>query len=158
MAKPTTPKPSELEKHAAAIRAELNVPRQSEIFRAAVEAGFLVALADGTIDDDERAAIVRAVEILSVGAVIEWEADTLVDECAERADKDGVEARAAAVGAELKALGHPEAGLLFAATIARASKGVDKNEAELLKTIGVAAGLTPDAVKGIVKRAAGGTG
>jgi len=155
MAKSTTPKVNELEKHAAEIRAELKVPRQNEVFRAAVEAGFLTALADGTIDADEKEAIVRAVEILSVGAVIEWEAETLVDECAERADKEGVDARAAAVGAELKALGHPEAGILFAATIARASKGVDKSEAELLKTIGVAAGLTPEAVKGIVKRAAG---
>ncbi len=155
MAKSTTPKLSELEKQATAIRAELKVPRQNEVFRAAVEAGFLTALADGTIDDDVKASIVRAIEILSVGAVIEWEAETLVDECAERADKDGVEKRAAAVGAELKALGHPEAGLLFAATIARASKGVDKKETELLKTIGTAAGLTPEAVKAVVKRAAG---
>jgi tellurite resistance protein len=155
MAKSTTPKLSELEKQATAIRAELQVPRQNEVFRAAVEAGFLTALADGTLDDDEKATIVRAVEILSVGAVIEWEAETLVEECAARADKEGVEKRAAAVGAELEALGHPEAGLLFAATIARASKGVDKKEAELLKTIGAAAGLTPEAVKAIVKRAAG---
>ena len=143
----------DLEKHADGIRAELRVPKQNEVFKAAVEVGYLAALADGEVDDDERRAIVRAVELLSEGAVIEWEAEGLVEACASRAEAETPKARAAAVGAELKALGQGEAGIYFAALVARASKGVDKAEAEVLKDVGRAAGVTPDRVRDIVKKA-----
>jgi hypothetical protein len=145
--------PADLEKHAEAVRAELRVPKQNEVFKAAVEAGYLTALADGDVDKAEMGAIVKAVDILSKGAVIEWEADTLVEECAARAKKDGAGTRGEAVGAELKALGAGEAGIYFAALVARASKGIDKKEAEVLKTIGKAAGVSTDKVRDIVKKA-----
>ncbi|HEY1694869.1 MAG TPA: hypothetical protein VGG39_22010 [Polyangiaceae bacterium] len=148
--KPTT---STLEAHADEIRRELAVPRQSDVFRCAVEAGYLAALADGEVDATERATIVRAVEILSVGAVVEWETEALLDECIERAKKDGADKRAKALGEELKKLGQAEAGLLFAALVARASKGIDKREADALKNVATAAGVSADALRGIVKRA-----
>jgi tellurite resistance protein len=147
---------SDLEKHAEAIRAELKVPKQSEVFRAAVEAGYLAALADGEADAEEMATIAKAIGILSVGAVIEWEAETLLEECASRAKAEGAEARAAAVGAELEALGHAEAGILFAAMVAHATNGVEKKESEVLKAVGAAAGLSGQKVGAIVKRASGG--
>jgi tellurite resistance protein len=150
MAKPDI---ADLETRAESIRAELRVPQQNEVFKAAVEAGYLAARADGEVDDEEKAAIVHAVEILSAGAVIEWEADDLVVECARKADAETPAARVAAVGAELKALGQGEAGVYFAALVARATKGIDKKEAEVLKEIGVAAGLTGDRVRDIVKKA-----
>ena len=75
------------------------------------------------------------------------------EECAERANKDGAAKRAEAVGKELKALDQAEAGLLIAAIVARASKGIDKKEAEVLKNVGAAAGVSGDAIKAIVKRA-----
>ena len=53
----------------------------------------------------------------------------------------------------LKEIGQPEAGLFVAALVARATKGVDKSEAELLKTIGKSAGVGTDKVRDIVKRA-----
>ena len=143
----------DLETHADEIRAELRVPKQNEVFAAAVEAGYLTALADGEVDKAEIAAIARAAEILSVGAVIEWEAETLVSECVARAKKDTAAARGEAVGVELKKLGQGEAGIYFAALIARASKGIDKKEADVLKAIGNAAGLTTDKVRAIVKKA-----
>jgi tellurite resistance protein len=152
MAKPDS-NLTDLEKHAEEIRAELRVPKQNEVFKAAVEAGYLTALADGDVDDAELAAIVKAVGLLSVGAVIEWEADTLVEECAARAKKETPKARAEAVGAELKALDQGEAGIYFAALVARAHKGIDKKEADVLKTIGNAAGVSTDKVRAIVKKA-----
>lgn len=142
-----------LEKHAADIRKDLDVPRQNEVFRAAVEAGFLAAMGDGEMDDDERSTIVRCVELLSEGAVIEWETDHLIDECTDRAEKEGKDKRAKAVGAALKELGHAEAGLLFAAVIARVTGGVDKAEAAVLKAVGAAAGINADKIKTIVKKA-----
>jgi tellurite resistance protein len=150
----TTSTLTALEKHADEIRTELAVPKQNDVFRAAVEAGYLAALADGEVDETERATIVRAIEILSVGAVIEWETEELLDACAARAKKDGIGKRTEAVGAELKALGQAEAALLFAACVARATKGIDKKEADILKQVGNAAGVSTDKVRAIVKKAA----
>lgn len=147
------PQIADLESRAESLRAELKVPKQNEVFKAAVEVGYLAALADGEVDDEETAAIVRAVEILSTGAVLEWEAEDIVAECARRARAETPSKRAAAVGAELKALGQGEAGIYFAALVAHASKGIDKQEAEVLKEIGKAAGVTPDRIKDIVKKA-----
>jgi tellurite resistance protein len=152
MAKPDI---ADLETRAESIRAELRVPQQNDVFKAAVEVGYLAALADGEVDDEELATIVRAVEILSQGAVIEWEAEDLVAECARKAEAETPAKRAAAVGAELKALGHGDAAVYFAALVAHASKGIDKKEAEVLKDVGKAAGLTADRVKEIVKKASG---
>jgi tellurite resistance protein len=143
----------DLEAHAKTIREQIQVPKQNEVFRAAVEAAYLTALADGEVDDDERDAMVRAVDLLSEGAVIEWEAEALLEDCASRAESDGAEARAEAVGKELAALGQAKTGLFVAAVVARASKGIDRKEAEMLKAVGLAAGLAPDAIKETVKKA-----
>jgi tellurite resistance protein len=148
-------KKQSLEEYADEIRAELKVPHQSEVFAHAVEAGYLAARADGEVDKSERDVLTKAVEMLSQGAVIEWETEALLDECATRAEKDGADARATTVGEALKKLGQAEAGLLVAAFVARATNGVHKAEAEVLKSIGKAAGLTADKVKGIVKKATG---
>jgi tellurite resistance protein len=142
-----------LEEHADSIREDLKVPRQSDVFAHAVEAGYLAARADGEVDPNERAVLSKAVELLSKGAVIEWETEQLLDECQTRAEKHGAEERAKKVGEALKELGQAEAGLLVAAFVARATNGVEKSEAEVLKTIGKAAGLSADKVKTIVKRA-----
>jgi len=144
-----------LEDHADQIREELKVPRQSDVFAAAVEAGYLCALADGEVDKAERDVLTKAVELLSQGAVIEWETESLLDECVTRAERDGADVRAKSVGETLKELGQAEAGLLVAAFVARATNGVEKSEAEVLKTIGKAAGLSADKVKAVVKRATG---
>src|SRR3954468_6486337 len=144
-----------LEDYADQIRDDLKVPNQSSVFAHAVEAGYLAARAEGEVDKAERGVLTKAVELLSKGAVIEWETETLLDECAERAEKEGADVRAKKVGEALKELGQPEAGLLVAAFVARATNGVEKSEAEVLKAIGKAAGLSADKVKGIVKRATG---
>jgi tellurite resistance protein len=144
-----------LEEYADQIRGALEAPHQSDLFKHAIEAGYLAARADGEVDEAERAVLTKAVELLSKGLVIEWETEALLDECATRAEKDGAEARATKVGEALKALDQAEAGLLVAAFVARATNGVAKSEAEVLKQIGLAAGLTADKVKGIVKRATG---
>src|SRR5580658_7281473 len=102
---------ADLEAQADSIRKELQVPKQNEVFRSAVEAGYLTSLADGEVDETERATMVRAIEILSEGAVVEWETETLLEECAERAKLEGAPARAIAVGKELANLGQANVGL-----------------------------------------------
>jgi tellurite resistance protein len=147
-----------LEDHAEQIRAELKVPRQSELFKAAVEAGYLTARADGGVDDAEQDVLVKAVELLSQGLVIEWETHALIDECKKLTDEQGIEARAAKVGETLKELGQAEPALFIAALVARATKGVEKSEAELLKSIAKSAGIPTDRIRDIVKRATSLTG
>jgi tellurite resistance protein len=142
----------DLEKHADELRGELDVPKQNEVFARAVEAGYLAAAADGTVGADERATMVRAIELLSRGAVIEWELDTLLEGCTARAASDGADKRIAAVGRELKELGQAEAGLLFAAFVANASAGIDKKESAVLHAIGKAAGVAKTKVTALLKR------
>ena len=145
---------AELEKHAEEIRKQLHVPKQNELFELAVEAGYLAALADGNVDADERAAIVKAVETLSVGAVIEWETEGLLDSCAAKAAKDGAAARSEACGKALAALGQPDVALFIAAIVAHASDGLDDKEKAALATIGKAAGLDDAAIAKSLERAA----
>jgi len=144
---------AELEAHATNIRRALKASRQGEVFRVAVEAGYLTAMADGEVDGAEHATIVRVIEILSEGAVIEWETESLLADCAKRAKRDGAAKRAEATGKELADLRQAEVGILFAALVAGASKGIDKKEADVLKAVGAAAGVGGDVVRGIVKRA-----
>jgi len=145
---------AELEKHATEIRAELGANDQSKVYALAIEASVLAALSDGTIDADEKATLVKAVEIVSKGAVIEWETETLVDECIARAKSEGADKRATAVGQALAALKQAEAALLIAGVVAAATGGVDKAEAEQIRAVGKAAGVTADKTKSILKRAA----
>jgi len=143
---------TELEKHAAQIREDLKVPKHQEVYARAVEAGYLVAAADGAVSDEERQVMLRAIELLSEGAVIEWELETLVDECATRREEAGAEARVQAVGRELQELGGGEAGLLFAAFVAQASGGIEKEESGVLHAIGKAAGVAKAKVTALLKR------
>ena len=147
-----------IEDHAEKIREQLKVPRQDEVFKAAVEAGYLTALADGGMDEAEREILVKAVEMLSRGLVIEWETQSLIDDLQKLVESEGLEARAAKVGEKLKELNQVEAGLFVAAIVARTTKGVEKSEAELLKQIGKAAGVGMDVVKDVVKRSTSLTG
>ncbi len=145
---------AELEKHATEIRAELGAADQSRVFALAIEAGVLAAMTDGTMDAEERATLVRAVELISKGAVIEWETETLVDECMARAKADGADKRAQAVGEALAELKQAEAAVLIAGVVAAATGGVDKAEAEAIRAVAKAAGVTADKTKAILKRAA----
>ena len=143
---------AELETHAAEIRKELAVPKQNDVFAAAAEAAYLAASADGAVGDEEHTALVKAIGVLSVGAIIEWEVEDLLQKCAERVEKEGADPRSKAVGEKLKELGQPEPALLFAAFVAEASGGIDKKESAVLHAIGKAAGIAKNKVTAILKR------
>jgi tellurite resistance protein len=144
-----------LEQQAAAIRKSLSGSHQSALFEAAVEAGYLTALANGTEDEGERAALVKAVEILSAGLVLEWEVEPLLEKIAARIETEGSAARCAAVGKNVKELGQAEAALLVGAVVAHATAGIDKQEAGVLEKIATAAGLAKPEIAAIVKKARG---
>jgi hypothetical protein len=143
----------QLVEQAKLVREALPPKQQSIVFRLATEAGYLTGLADGTEDVNERAALVRAIEALSEGLVIEWEIDSLLSEAAAAIARDGNDARAKAIGAELKALGAADAGIFIAAVVAHATSGIDKTEASVLEKIGTAAGLAKPQIAALVKKA-----
>src|SRR5258708_3969402 len=129
------------EEQAGEVRKSRPAGNQSLVFEAAVEAGYLTALADGVEDEGEREALVKAIEILSAGLVLEWEIEPLVEKIVERVSKEGNDARCAAVGKRLKELKAGEAAILIGAVVAHATAGIDKKEAVVLEKIGTAAGL-----------------
>ncbi|NUO49828.1 MAG: hypothetical protein HOV80_13315 [Polyangiaceae bacterium] len=145
MSKPTREK---LQGFAEDIKKQIKVARQDEVFRAAVAAAHVASHADGAVDDAERTAIVEALELLSGGAVVEWEVDLMLD--AAGAAK-GADAKAKAIGAKLKELGAPEPGLLVAAFVAQVTGGIDQKEAKVLREIGKSAGIADKRVKDILK-------
>ena len=145
-----------LEEQAETVRAALGATSKAdELFRLAAEAGYLTALADGAEDAAERDALIEALERLSHGIVIGWETETFLTDAWARISAEGNDARCAAVGSGLAALGQAEAGLLIGAIVAQASNGIDKSEAQALEKIGSAAGLARDKVAAIVKKARG---
>jgi tellurite resistance protein len=146
---------SYLEEQADEVRKSLPAGNQSVLFEAAVEAGYLTALADGTEDEGEREALVKAIEILSAGLVLEWEVEPLVEKIAERVAKEGADARCTAVGKRLKELDAAEAAILIGAIVAHATAGIDKKEAVVLEKIATAAGLEKKQIAAVAKKARG---
>src|SRR5262245_18769643 len=123
---------AELEKYAQILKKELKAHKQNQVFRAAVEGGVLCALADGEVDAKEKEALMTALPILSAGLVLEWEVETLVEECFEKIGAEGPIGRQQSVGLEMKNLGQAEAALFVASVVAFAVGGIDKREAATL--------------------------
>src|SRR5688572_18947848 len=69
------------------------------LFNAVVEAGYLVAAADGKVDDAELDTIKRAVLTLTENEMTEDEVDTLVDDLVDLRRTAGEGPRCTAVGA-----------------------------------------------------------
>jgi len=143
----------ELDAIAKQMQAALSVPKQNEVFRYAVEAGYLCALADGDADAREKETLVAAMHQLSSGLVIEWEVDAMLEDCNEHIGAEGHVARCQAVGQKLNELGQAETGLLLGALVALATSGLDKSEAAMLERIGTAAGMTKKDIGTVVKKA-----
>ena len=144
--KPTKEK---LAQYAEAVRKELEFRSQQEVFVQAVELSYLAAQADGAMDDAEKKRIVEAVDVLSQGTVIELEVESIIEE-ADASDADEATA-IASLGAKIKELGHADTCLLFAAFVAQATAGIDKNERRVLRAVGKAAGLKEARIRGILK-------
>lgn len=144
---------ADLKNIAAEMRKVMTGPKLNQVYRYAMEAGYLCALADGGADAGEKAAIVKAMHDLSSGLVVEWEVDAMMDECNEAIGGEGFDSRCASVGSKLKELGQAEAGLLLGAYAALATGGLDKKEAGMLEKIGSAAGVSKNQVANLVKQA-----
>ena len=114
-----------------------------EGLNAVVDLAVLVALADGTIDETEMAALAESIGTL-VGGMLDPRMNRhVVRESRAKIEAAGVEARAKAIGASLAAHGAAEEGVRLALAIAMASEGVSEVERTRVELMAVAAGVDP---------------
>jgi|LNFM01.1.fsa_nt_gb tellurite resistance protein len=118
----------------------------SLLFNAVVEAGYLVAAADGTVDSAELATLKRAILTLTGDDLPPEELDTLVEDLIDLRKTEGEAARCRAVGELLAAHKAGDEGLYLAAAIAYASNGLDRSELAVLERIASAAGVSQAAL------------
>jgi tellurite resistance protein len=118
----------------------------SLLFNAVIEAGYLVAAADGTVDSAELATLKRAVLALTGDEMQAEELDTLVEDLVDLRKTQGELSRCKAVGELLAAHRAGDEGLYLAAAIAYASNGLDRKELAVLERIAQAAGISQAAL------------
>jgi tellurite resistance protein len=109
------------------------------LFASIVEAGYLVAAADGTVDPDELATLKSAVAALSDSELSVDEIDTLVEDLIDLRRSAGEAARCRVVGEALADNNAGEEGLYLAAAIAYVSAGLDARELRVMERIADAA-------------------
>lgn len=108
---------------------------------AVVEAAWLIARVDGTIDRAERKALSEVIRSVASGGLRPDDIDDLLDHAATRLLHEGIAARCAAVGEALARTGSAEAGLRAAVAVAAASNGVSIAEGVTVTAIARASAL-----------------
>ncbi|MDP3279041.1 MAG: tellurite resistance TerB family protein [Deltaproteobacteria bacterium] len=124
----------------------------SLLFNTIVEAGYLVAAADGTVDAHELTTLKRAVLVLTEDDVSVSELDELVADFVDLRKTLGEDDRCRVVGRVLQSHHAAEEGLSLAAAIAYASNGLDANELKVLEKIAVHAGQSIASVAAIASQ------
>lgn len=119
---------------------------RSLLFNAAVEAAYLVAAADGTVDRTELGMLKRAIVTLADGQLTSDEVDSLIDDLVDLRTTQGEAERCRAVGSLLAAHNAADEGLYLAAAIAYATNGLDRKELSVLERIAAAAGMSQAAL------------
>lgn len=105
------------------------------LFNAILEAGYLVAAADGTVDPSELQTLKKAVGTLTEGEMSASEVDTLFDDLIDLRATAGEKARCSVVGAILREANAGEEGLYLAAAIAYVSAGLSAPELSVMEEI-----------------------
>jgi tellurite resistance protein len=109
------------------------------LFNAIVEAGYLVAAADGDVDDRELDTLKSAVATLTEGEMPQSDIETLLEDFIDLRKSEGEESRCKAVGAILREANCSEEGVYLAAAIAYVSAGLSETELAVMEKIARAA-------------------
>ena len=107
-------------------------PQAAALFEAIVEAAYLVATADGVLDDTERGAFVQVVIEACGGAVDEGMVNDLLADLGDQLAEDGLGRRIERVGRTVKKLDHQRELLRVAGLLAHVSGGVTGAERDVL--------------------------
>ena len=127
---------------------------KDEALIACVDLAVLVAMADGTIDADERAALTTALESLMRAQVAPPVVRHLIRESKSQIEADGPEARAKAIGKQLAEHEAADEGLRLALAIAFSSEGMCDLERERISFVAGGAGVSDASFAALVTAAA----
>jgi tellurite resistance protein len=105
------------------------------LFNAIVEAGYLVAAADGTVDEKELDTLKSAVATLTEGEMSQSDIDTLLEDLIDLRTSEGEEPRCKAVGSILREANAGEEGIYLASAIAYVSAGLSAPELAVMEKI-----------------------
>lgn len=128
-------------------------PAAAALFESVVEAAYLVALADGHFDDDERHAFVTVVHRASGKGISEQQIEALLADLAEQSEEDGLDKRLEMIGRTVQKPEHRHEVLRIAALLAQVSGGVSDEERQVLDKLAVAVGLEANDVTTAIEEA-----
>jgi tellurite resistance protein len=118
-------------------------PQAVALFETIVEGAYLVAIADGKLDDAERKTFERVVVSACGGTVTPKQINGLLADLQDQLDEDGVELRVARLTAAVPRKEQAMEVLRIAALLADASEGVSDVERAMLGKIAAGSGLPP---------------
>lgn len=121
-------------------------PHAAVLFESIVEGAYLVAMADGSFDDEERRAFERVVTAACGGAVPQRHVADLLGDLAGLLAEDGLDKRLSRLGKALMRKEHAMEVLRIAALIAHVSDDVNNDERAMLVRLASACQLEPSAV------------
>jgi tellurite resistance protein len=117
-------------------------PNAARLFEAIVEGAYLVATADGVIDESERKTFEKVVATASGGVVTEAQIEALVGDLADELAEDGLDARLKAVSDRAPKRAQAEEVLRIATLLAQVSESVSDVERVVLTKLAQACNLT----------------
>jgi tellurite resistance protein len=117
-------------------------PNAARLFEAIVEGAYLVASADGVIDDSEKHTFEKVVAAASGGVVTETQIQALIGDLADELAEDGLDARLRAIGERAAKRPQAEEVLRIAALLAQVSESVSDVERDVLVKLASACSLT----------------
>jgi tellurite resistance protein len=135
-----------------ALRAKLG--DQDEALIACIDLAVLVAMADGTIDADERAALTAGLDALMRAQMAAPVVRHLIRESKNQVEAAGPEARAKVIGRQLADHAAADEGLRLALAIAFSSEGLSDLERERISVVARAAGVSDARFAALVTAAA----
>jgi len=128
-------------------------PRAAVLFEAVVEAAFLVANADGVFDPEERRIFEAVVMQACEDELQPGELHELVGELCRTLESEGLERRVGVVCEAVRWPVHKLEVLRIAALMAHISRGVQRQELEVLHKLAQGMGLSPEGVEAALRQA-----
>lgn len=118
-------------------------PHAAALFETIVEAAYLVASADGVVDEEERSTFERIVTAACGGSVPQNHVADLVSDLEDQLAEDGLDRRVSRLAEGITRQEHAREVLRIAALIAQVSEDVSEVERSVLDKIAAACKLEP---------------
>ncbi len=129
-------------------------PVAAALFEALVEGAFLVANADGVVDDEERAAFEQVVASAAVGGAAVSHVHALLSDLGEALAEDGLERRVEILAHSVTRPEHRAEVLRVAALVAHVSGGVSEPERGVMEKLATRLSLDASDVDRAIAEAA----